>query len=144
MTRNWDDVARRALLAILWLGLVGTEIELLLLKHTDGWKQYLPVALIGVSVLVLLVHAAAPSRATVRGIQFVMLTFLASGVLGIVLHYQGNAEFELERMASLAGLDLFNAAVMGATPTLAPGTMVQLGLVGLLYTYQHPVLGSRL
>ena len=96
------------------------------------------------AVLVLLAHAVAPSPVTVRSIQFVMLAFLVSGVLGIVLHFEGNAEFELERMPSLTGLDLFNAAVMGATPTLAPGTMVQLALVGLLYTYRHPVLGSKL
>lgn len=139
----WDHVARRLLLAILWLGLVGTEVELLLLKHTDGLWQVLPIALIGVAVLTLAVHALAPSPATVRGIQVVMLAFLASGVLGIVLHFEGNAEFELERIASLTGLELFKAAVMGATPTLAPGTMVQLGLVGLLYTYQHPATGTR-
>ena len=85
----------------------------------------------------------APSSATVRAIQVVMLLFLVAGGLGVVLHFEGNAEFELERMASLTGFDLFKASVMGATPTLAPGTMVQLALVGLLYTYQHPAIGTR-
>jgi hypothetical protein len=29
---------------------------------------------------------------------------------------------------------------MGATPLLAPGIMLQLGLVGLLFTFRHPAL----
>ena len=33
--------------------------------------------------------------------------------------------------------------VSGATPTLAPGAMVELGLLGLAYTYRHPALGSE-
>ena len=30
----------------------------------------------------------------------------------------------------------------GATPALAPGAMVQLGLIGLAYTFRHPALRS--
>ena len=129
---------RLGLLVILALGLAGTEVELLLLKHTDGFWQIAPLALIGLAIVLLAVHALAPSVATVRALQALMLIFLVSGIVGIALHYRGNVEWELERMASLSGLDLFKHAVMGATPTLAPGTMAQLGLVGLLYTYRHP------
>jgi hypothetical protein len=37
---------------------------------------------------------------------------------------------------------LFREALSGATPALAPGTMVQFGLLGLLYTYRHPRLDA--
>jgi hypothetical protein len=30
-----------------------------------------------------------------------------------------------------------------APPALAPGVMAQLGLLGLIYTYQHPALVGR-
>jgi len=136
-------LVRRALVVILVLGLVGTAIELLLLKHTEDYWQILPLVLMGLALVLLVVHAAAPSAATVRVLQVLMGLFLLSGAVGILLHYRGNAEWELERMASLSGLDLFKHAVMGATPTLAPGTMVQLGLVGLLYTYRHPAARRR-
>ena len=122
---------------------VGTTIELLLLKHTEGYWQILPLVLMGLALALLVVHAVAPSASTVRVLQAVMALFLLSGAVGILLHYRGNAEWELERMASLSGFDLFKHAVMGATPTLAPGTMVQLGLVGLLYTYRHPAARRR-
>src|SRR5262245_328198 len=133
-----ERVFRFGLLWILSLGTAGTVVELLLLKHTDGFWQISPLALLGLALAVLLVHAIVAGTATVRALQGVMLLFLISGAAGMLLHYRGNVEWELERMASLSGFDLFRHAVMGATPTLAPGTMVQLGLVGLLYTYRHP------
>lgn len=128
---------------ILLLGLVGAEIELLFLKHTDGAWQILPLVLIGVALLVLAVHAVAPGPPTIRALRAVMGVFVLSGVVGILLHYRGNVEFELERMASLSGLELIKSALMGATPALAPGTMIQLGLVGFLFTYQHPASRPR-
>jgi hypothetical protein len=135
---TYARMIRAALMAILVIGLVGTEVELLLLKHTDGWQQLIPIVLMAASLGVVGVHAALPSPLTIRALQITMLIFLVSGALGVFLHYRGNAEFELERIASLSGLDLFKAAMMGATPALAPGMMAQLGLVGLLYTYKHP------
>ena len=133
-----DRVIRRGLLATLLLGICGTLVELLLLKHTDGLWQLAPLALLGVALAVLVAHQLLARAATIRALQGVMILFLASGVVGLALHYRGNVEWELERMASLSGVELFRHAVMGATPTLAPGAMVILGLIGLLYTYRHP------
>ena len=131
---------RRVLLAILALGLVGTETELLLLKHTDGFWQLAPLALIGLALVVLAWHLLRRSRASVRALQAVMAAFLVSGGAGVLQHFRGNVEWEIERVPGLGGLDLFRQAIMGATPTLAPGTMVQLGLVGLLYSYVYSSL----
>jgi hypothetical protein len=42
---------------------------------------------------------------------------------------------------SLSGWPLFVKVVTAkAPPALAPGVMVQLGLLGLVYTYRHPAL----
>ncbi len=135
---------RLALLGILAIGLLGTGVELLLLKHTEDWWQWAPIVMLGVALIVNVAVALAPVAATVRALQGLMLLFVVTGVVGTWLHYAGNVEWELERMASLSGLELFRAAIMGATPTLAPGTMVQLGLIGLLYTYRHPALARPL
>ena len=35
--------------------------------------------------------------------------------------------------------ELIWESLTGAMPLLAPGTMVQLGVVGLLYTFRHPI-----
>jgi len=67
-----------------------------------------------------------------------MLLFVLSGAFGVLLHYQGNVEFELEMYPTTAGFQLFRKAMTGATPALAPGAMAMLGLVGLAYTIGHP------
>ena len=67
-----------------------------------------------------------------------MLAFVASGGLGVALHYRGNEAFELEMYPSRAGFELVRETLTGATPVLAPGSMSLLGLVGLVVTYRHP------
>lgn len=134
-------VIRRVLFAILLLGLVGSAVELLLLKHTDGVWQLAPLLLIGLALVVLLWHGLAPSRASRRVFQLVMILCVVSGAAGVWLHYRGNVAWELERMPGIGGWELFRSAIMGATPALAPGTMLQLGLVGLLFTYLRPGAG---
>jgi hypothetical protein len=131
---------RGMVLGILVLGMAGTAGELVLLQHyEDGW-QIVPLALVALAFAVLVWHAATRGAASVRGLQAVMTLFVFSGAIGMGLHYSANAEFELEMDSSLAGARLFRESLSGATPALAPGTMVQLGLLGLVYTYRHPRL----
>jgi len=50
-------------------------------------------------------------------------------------------EFKLETNPSLVGWALVWAVLTGkAPPVLAPGAMIQLGLLGVVYTYKHPAL----
>ncbi len=136
--RDTLSLVRHALMIILMVGLVGTEIELLLLKHTDGAWQLAPVLLVGLGIVVSVWCIAAPGAASVRALQVTMLAFIVSGLLGVALHFKGNVAYEQDSNPSLAGRELYVSAVMGSTPTLAPGTMIQLGLVGLVFAFRHP------
>lgn len=133
---------RRALLAIFLLGVLGAGTELLLVGHTESWQQWVPLGLIGLSLLALLLQAVAPTAVTMRIFQAAMLLLMLSGGAGVILHYQGKVEFKLESNPALSGLELFREAVMGAAvpPVLAPGFMFLLGLLGLAYAYRHPTL----
>ena len=111
-------------MAILLMGLLGTGVELLLLEHTEGFWQWVPLLLIAIGLIVLSWGLLYPGRRNIRLLQGTMILFVLSGLVGLVLHYQGNAEFELEMYPSLKGLELFWEAIRGATPTLAPGTML--------------------
>lgn len=135
-------VVRRWLLATLLAGTIGMEGELLLIGHFEKWPQLTPVVLLALGFAALTWHFAAPSRATVRVVRSLMLLFVASGVLGVALHYRGNVEFELEMYPAMAGMELVGKTLTGATPVLAPGSMALLGLVGLTQTYRHPALGA--
>ncbi|HVG73509.1 MAG TPA: hypothetical protein VM819_21530, partial [Vicinamibacterales bacterium] len=118
---------RRVLSALFLFGSVGTAAELVLLEHTEDVWQKAPLVLIAIACVVLAVLAVRPSAASLRAFQLAMLAFIASGVAGLALHYQGNVEFELELQPGAAGLRLFWEAMKGATPVLAPGTMALLG-----------------
>jgi hypothetical protein len=46
-------------------------------------------------------------------------------------------EFQLEMDPSLQGVNLYRKAILAKTPpALAPGAMIQLGLIGLAYTFR--------
>jgi hypothetical protein len=133
-----DARVRTWLLATFVLASLGTAAELLLLEHFEEPPQWIPLALIGAALLVLAWHALAPSRGSVRTFQAVMLLFAAAGALGTVLHFRGNVEFERELHPDADTDALVRGAMAGATPALAPGTMILLGSIGLLYAYHHP------
>ena len=134
-------VIRRVLLAILLIGMAGTTIELLLLKHVEEATQLIPLALLGLAFLAIAWHAARPSVASLMTVQVIMVLFVAAGLIGMFLHYQANVEFQLEMDKSLSGMPLFWTAVSAkAPPALAPGSLSQLGLIGLAYSYHYPVV----
>lgn len=131
---------RRLLCAILAFGVAGTVVELFLLGHIEDLAQQVPLIAIAIAAAAGLAAVLVRGPGTLRFFQITMVGFTAVGILGVWLHYRGNVEFELEMVPSLHGFELFREAMTGATPTLAPGLMVQLGLLGLTCTYG---LGSR-
>lgn len=134
---------RKFLLAVLALGMLGSTAELILLKHTEDLPQWIPLILLGAGLIVAAWHGVSAGRQNTRMIRWLMLAFVASGLAGIYFHFQGSAEFKLESNPSLRGMALFWEAIRAKTPPmLAPGAMVQLGLLGLAYTYKHPALGG--
>lgn len=134
---------RTILLWALVLGATGMAAELLLIGHDESASQLVPLALLGAGVLLGASLIAVPSAWSLRLLQLLMVLFVGSGMLGVALHYQGNAEFELEMHPSLSGMKLITGTMTGATPVLAPGSMSLLGVVGLAFTYRHPLLRSR-
>jgi len=131
---------RTLLLGALAVGVVGTIGELILLRHIDKPAQWIPLVVLVAAVPILIRHASRPGVATVRTLQALMVTFIALGVLGVGLHYDGNVEFERELNPNERGWTFLRKTVAGATPVLAPGSMVLLGLVGLAHAYRHPSL----
>ncbi|HYC49462.1 MAG TPA: hypothetical protein VEB19_00005 [Gemmatimonadaceae bacterium] len=120
------------LLLLIWiLGLLGVAAELVLLEHYEDVKQFIPFVVIAGCVLVGAWLAIRPGqRAAERAFQLTIALLAISGVLGVVFHYWGNLEFERERDASLSGLRLVWEVLTGATPALAPGTMILFAFIG--------------
>src|SRR5262245_23661026 len=132
---------RKALLAVLLLGMLGSAAELVLLKHTEDLLQWIPLVLLSAGVITCTGLSFGQGAIAIRLMRWLMIGFIVGGITGIYFHYQGLAEFKLESNPSLTGWDLLWQAVRGKTPPLlAPGAMIQFGLIGLVYTYKHPAL----
>jgi len=130
-------------LAIFLLGVLGTGLELLFLGHTLGFSQLIPVVLLTMSLLVLGWHGLDRKSASIRTFQITMTLLLLAGIVGTGLHYRANEEFELEGDPELSGMALLSKVMTGPAPALAPGAMIQLGLLGLVYTFRHPALEKQ-
>jgi hypothetical protein len=138
-----SGAARRILLIILFLGTAGISLELWLMAHTEDVYQQIPLFLAIGGVISMLAVSWKPSLGTVRLFQAVMALFLLSGAVGMWLHFQVNMEFQLEMDPALSGMALYRKAILAKSPpALAPGAMIQLGLIGLAYTFRHPALDS--
>jgi hypothetical protein len=139
MAQVTASVLRRSILAVFLLGCLGSAAELLLLGHDEDLPQFIPLVLFGLALALVAGFAASGRRAVLRSFQATMVLFLAAGLVGAGLHFQANREFQLEVDPSLAGWALISKALRAkAPPALAPGVMVQLGLLGLAYAYRHP------
>ena len=132
------SIIRYAMLALVALGTAGMVSRADVDRPSRGCQSAHPA--LGGRCRPAEPRRASPSgRAwrTLRLLQFVMLTYIGTGVIGITLHFKANAEFQREIDPSLGGLALFWKVVEAtAPPALAPGVMVQLGLLGLVYTLQ--------
>jgi len=113
--------------------------ELLLLSHDEGVLQLIPLVLMTVGMLVIGWHLVSATPSSLRAMRVSMLAFILAGAAGVGLHYRGSAEFQTEVDPALAGFALFKKVMTSkAPPALAPGVMVQLGLLGLAYAFRHP------
>jgi hypothetical protein len=134
-----SDTARTLLLGIFLVGVAGIAAELWLLGHYEDLDQAIPLGLAVAGAVAVLVGAFRPSAVSIRLLQAVMVLFVVSGVVGVWFHFQATTEFQLEMDPSLRGWALFRKAIVAkAPPALAPGAMIQLGLIGLAYTFRHP------
>ena len=119
--------------------MAGTGTELLLLAHHETPSQLIPLGLIAVALGTTVWLWLRPAPPILRLFQGIMALFVLSGLLGIVLHFRGNMEFQREMDPEISGSELFWEVMRAkAPPALAPGTMSELGLLGFLYAFKHP------
>jgi len=124
---------------VLLFGIAGVLAELVLIEHTESRTMWIPLVTLGFGALAVVLRLARPTRGTDRLMMIVMSAFVVSGVLGVWFHFDGNRQFELEVYPTMEGSELFWESLSGATPALAPGTMVLLGLIGLVATVGAPL-----
>ena len=87
---------RRFLLIIFLIGVAGISGELWLMGHYEDFYQQIPLVLCVLSLAALAAVLLRPGRGSVTLFRVVMACFILSGVIGAILHFQVNVEFQLE------------------------------------------------
>jgi hypothetical protein len=124
------------ILGVIVLGLVGTMTELILLEHDEQALQFVPLVLMVLGAAALAWYATAKDTLSLRVLQIVMGLFVLSGFAGMAAHFNGSAEYQLELNPDLDTWELLDKIVHAkAPPLLAPGMMIQMGLLGLAYAF---------
>lgn len=132
---------RRLLMALAAFGLIGIATELVFLEHYEDAPMFIPLATVALALVALAVHAVTGTASTLWLLRIAMLVLVVSGGVGVVLHYRGSLEFQVDMDPTLSASQLFWKVMhMKAPPTLAPGVLAQMGLLGLLSTYRHPAV----
>ncbi len=137
--RHTLSFLRAGLFFVLVIEMFGIASELYLLDHFEGGWQQLPMYVLAATLLCMLLLVTVRIRPLVWLVSLAMLCCIATGALGSYLHFQGNMEFDLEFDPDLEGMELFWKAMDKNPPPLVPAAFVQLGLLGLVYTFRHPV-----
>jgi uncharacterized membrane protein len=133
------ELLRRWILGVMVLGLLGTVTELVLLEHYEQPLQFVPLVLIAAAVAVLAWEFKRHDAASRRALQIVMGLFVLAGFVGFVAHFHGSAEFQLDLNPQMSTWELVEKVLHAkAPPLLAPGMMLQLGLLGLAYVFSDP------
>jgi len=126
------------------LGLLGTVTELVLLEHYEQPLQFVPLVLIVAALGVLWWEFRRRDVASRRAMQIVMALFVLAGFGGFAAHFYGSAEYQLELNPDMSNWELLEKILRAkAPPLLAPGMMLQLGLLGLAYVFSDSKLSKE-
>jgi hypothetical protein len=124
------------IVGVIVLGLIGTMTELILLEHDEQALQFVPLVLMVLGAVALIWHAIRKDTASLRALQIIMGLFVLSGFAGMAAHFNGSAEYQLELDPEMDKWELLGKILHAkAPPLLAPGMMIQMGLLGLAYAF---------
>jgi hypothetical protein len=132
------EPVRRWMYWVLVLGFVGTETELLLLEHYDDPWQFVPLLLMALGLWSLVWYTKRRDARSLQVFRTIMGLFIIAGFVGVALHFRGAVQFQLETDPHMDKWELIKKVMrIKAPPVLAPGVMLQLGLIGLAYALPH-------
>ena len=141
--RDVAALLRRGLLALAGLGIAGTTIELVFLRHwttATAAIVWIGMAALGIAALALI---RRPSRTTLRAVRVLAIVAFVVSIVGVGFHVVENlAAGPLDRnyaatwdsMGIVAQWWTAITGGVGPAPTLAPGALAEIALAVLLAT----------
>jgi hypothetical protein len=144
-------ILRRGVLGLAGLGIAGTTVELIFLRHwttATAAIVWVGIVALGAGFVALL---GSPSAGRVRAVRFLAAVGLVVAVAGIWFHVAENLDAGpldrafASRWDTMSALDQWWTAItggVGPAPTLAPGALAEISLALLLATLRHPAIAE--
>lgn len=143
---------RRGLFALAALGVLGTLVELAILRHWDNLSELIPWVFLTAAGALVVATFRKPSRKTILWARWVGLAVGAAGVYGLIIHIAANMS-AAPLDASVGPLwdslpiwhQLWLASTGGAgpAPPLSAASVAPTGLALSLATYRHEALAGN-
>jgi len=143
------ETLRRGVYGLAALGIAGTTVELVFLRHWQGATQLIvwpAIVALGIGLTVLVCQ---PSARAVRAVRTVAIVVAGVALVGIVLHVTENLtagpldrDFAA-RWDSMSAIEQWWEAItggVGPAPVLAPGVLAEISLALFVGTIRHPAL----
>ena len=142
-------ILRRGVLGLAGLGIAGTTVELVFLRHwttATAAIVWIGIVALGGGFVALL---GKPSAGRVRAVRILAGVGFVVAVAGIWFHVMENLDAGpldrafASRWDTMSVLDQWWTAITGAVgpaPTLAPGALAEISLALFLATLRHPAI----
>jgi hypothetical protein len=123
---------RRIVAALVAFGLIAIAVELVLIEHVENTSQLIPVIVLPLAALLLGPIAFGAVPWNVVALRGVLAIVVLAGIAGVGLHVFESWQFQAEVDPSQPGVARAWAALRAQSPpSLAPGQIALLGLLGL-------------
>jgi hypothetical protein len=150
--QDTPTLLRRGVLALAWLGLVGTTTELVFLRHWRSATQLVVWPFVVFLSVAAFLVSLRPSARSIVAVRWLAVAVVVASIVGIGLHVIENLDAgPLDRnyasiWSSMTPFDQWWAAItggVGPAPVLAPGALAEISLALLLATVRHPLLEGQ-
>ena len=145
--RDVEQLLRRGILAVGFVGALGTMLELALARHWKSPVQLLPWVFLGVVAWTLAAVWLRPTRPVVRSARAIAVVAAGVGMFGVFEHVKANydaapldAVFGPKWDATSGVSRWWHATIesVGPSPSFAPAALVLIAAVLLVATARLP------
>ena len=132
---------RRIVAGLVAFGLLAIAAELVLIEHVENLSQLAPVIVLPVAAVLLAPVALGVVPWNVVALRGALAVVVLAGIAGVGLHVYESWQFQAEVDPSQRAVARAWAAVRAQSPpSLAPGQIALLGLLGLAAASGSPTI----
>lgn len=113
--------------------LFGLALELWLIEHYEDVLQFIPLLCVALASVLLIADRYSNAIWIRSAFKALIVINAICAVIGVYLHLKANFEFEKEIYVNETTLNLLINSFSGALPVFAPGSLLILSLLGMLY-----------